>query len=270
MKIDKNTVDELISQYLPVHYSDLLDEMSKYSLYSGGKRVRPIMLLTTASCFGDIDDNIKRLAAALECIHTYSLVHDDLPSMDNDQLRRGKPTAHIKYGEANAILCGDYLINCSMEILSGGNGSNNYFECISYLYKQSAMMISGQIKDIAGNIDNLDSYLDMASCKTSALIRASMVIPAIYYNLDSCSIESLSGIATNCGIIYQIADDLDEGKAECSTILSFCDRKSAVELLQHLKTSTMIALDEFEDSVCPLPHIRQLIDSDTKFNLNNN
>lgn len=188
----------------------------EYSLLAGGKRVRPILvLLITKALKGDLNRALP-FALSIECIHTYSLIHDDLPAMDNDDLRRGIPTSHIKFGEANAILSGDGLLNLAFEIIfsdimESKGEKDNLIEAGSIISCASGIkgMIAGQIIDIEseGKEISIEKLIEMHSKKTGALIEASCKIPGLITNRKDL-LEDLSEYGKSIGLAFQIIDDI--------------------------------------------------------------
>lgn len=195
-------------------------EAMNYSVRAGGKRIRPILLLEVNSLFGDsITKEAYCFAAALELIHTYSLVHDDLPAMDNDDLRRGKPTTHKKYGEAMGILAGDALLNYSMEVaLLAFDTTDDYkkvADTLKLLYQKSGIygMIGGQVADVEAekNGESIDrkklEYI--YANKTGALLEAAMMAGCMLSqkgDADACRI--MGEAASKIGLAFQIQDDI--------------------------------------------------------------
>ena len=213
-------IDELVREYIPKNH-DKVSLAIEYSLFSGGKRFRPMLLLQTAKAVGKrLTDNAKRLACALEYIHTYSLIHDDLPSMDNDDLRRGKRSCHTQYGEAAAILAGDALLNLAAETLFMGNfNSKNYREACAYMFLMSGStgMIHGQNLDLFTATKSIDDANQVALHKTGDLIRAAIVCGALVGGATAEEKKIFDQIAINLGIAYQVVDDLlDADKCERS------------------------------------------------------
>ncbi len=190
----------------------LIDSML-YSINAGGKRLRPALLLGTYEIFSENDlTKAVPYAASIEMIHTYSLIHDDLPSMDNDEFRRGKPSSHMVFGEAGAILAGDALLNSAMEnILSDlmDDYTDQKLRAASLIITSAGSegMIGGQILDIEGAADS-DSLKDMHSMKTGALINASVAAGGILGGCDKKDEESLIIYANNMGCAFQIKDDI--------------------------------------------------------------
>lgn len=193
----------------------VFDAMS-YSLMAGGKRLRPvIMLYACEMCGGDAED-VLPFACAMEMIHTYSLIHDDLPAMDNDDLRRGKPTNHIQFDEATAILAGDALLNMAFEITSSYKNEKisdgAALRAISVLARSAGAcgMIGGQMIDIESEQKelSLEELTALHSLKTGAIIRASGVCGAILAGADDEQIKAVDDFCRNLGIAFQIQDDI--------------------------------------------------------------
>jgi len=233
MKIDTNLVENLIERYLPFGREEVYEAM-RYSLFSGGKRLRPILLLQIAQQLGVLDDNTQRLAVALEMIHTYSLVHDDLPCMDDDDFRRGKPSCHKQFGEAQAVLAGDTLLNCAIEVALGGECNTSYLLSVRHLFACSGYrgMITGQSLDLFTKPTNLEDLCEIASGKTSALFSASIVCPALYAGLADNQIELLKKIANALGIVFQIVDDIQD--AEEKSFVAVLGKQESIEVANRL------------------------------------
>jgi geranylgeranyl diphosphate synthase, type II len=203
----------------------VLQEAMLYSLFAGGKRIRPILALASyEACGGDASD-IVPYAATLELIHTYSLIHDDLPAMDNDDLRRGKPTNHKVYGEAVAILAGDALLTEAFSILSDptlGNGADEsrLLRASKEAAEASGMrgMVAGQVQDMLSENSepDRDTLEFIHRCKTAALICGSVRLGAILYGGEEDTISAMTGYGNNIGLAFQVVDDiLDiEGETE--------------------------------------------------------
>lgn len=186
-----------------------------YSLSAGGKRLRPVLMLMCAELFGLAEKDVMPFACALEMIHTYSLIHDDLPAMDNDDLRRGKPTNHKVYGEAMAILAGDALLNLAAETVSSANYSlpaGNVLKAINELFRASGAdgMIGGQVIDIESEGKEIaeKTLKTLHKLKTGALIRAAGRVPAALAGLDGQKTAAITAYCENLGVAFQIRDDL--------------------------------------------------------------
>ncbi len=221
-------IEKVIASFLPEEtgYQKIVLEAMNYSILAGGKRLRPMLMLETYRLFGGKGKVIEPFMAAMEMIHTYSLVHDDLPAMDNDEYRRGRKTTHVVYGEAFAILAGDGLLNMafetaikafSLEAAEEGEFKPGLFLGIAkaldvLAYKAGVNgMIGGQTADIAaeekGEI-TLEELLYIHENKTAALIQASMMIGAILAGASEREIERIEKCAYNVGIAFQIQDDI--------------------------------------------------------------
>ncbi len=193
-------------------------ESLNYSLTAGGKRVRPILCLATAEALGcKFDPRLMPIACALECIHTYSLIHDDLPAMDDDELRRGKPTNHMIYGEAGAILAGDGLLTFAFELLSQPDISDllpdqQQLRIIQLIAKAigSLGMVGGQALDMASEDKaiSLEALQMIHRCKTGALITASVQAGAIIGQATEAQFQALTSYGNLIGLAFQIVDDL--------------------------------------------------------------
>lgn len=221
---------ELIDSYLESYFSIpsepfVLHEAMRYSLFAGGKRIRPILALASYEACGGNPKDIVPYATALELIHTYSLIHDDLPSMDNDDLRRGKPTNHKVFGEAMAILAGDALLTEAFLMLSNNlhSSSLKLSDLIKIIREVSLAsgvhgMVGGQAMDIfSENIEPDKDTLNFIHLhKTAALITASVRMGAILANIKEKKLKALTEYGTGIGLAFQIIDDiLDiEGNAE--------------------------------------------------------
>ena len=201
-----------------------LFEAMRYSALGGGKRLRPFLVMSSASLFNVNETCALRTAAAVECIHCYSLVHDDLPAMDNSDLRRGKPTVHKKYDEATAILAGDALLTLAFEILAGHDTHEDpkvRCQLVTELAKGAgaAGMVGGQAIDlqVAGQAPggsqgalrlDADGLRDMHARKTGAMIRASAVAGAIMAGASDDLITTVDRYAAEIGLAFQIVDDI--------------------------------------------------------------
>ncbi|MEG2891728.1 MAG: polyprenyl synthetase family protein [Clostridium sp.] len=194
-------------------HKTIVDAMN-YSLLAGGKRVRPILTLAITKALGGDIFKALPFAVSIECIHTYSLIHDDLPAMDNDDLRRGMPTNHIKFGEANAILAGDGLLNLAYEIIFNKLKELNnakYLEIGAVISKSAGVrgMILGQVIDMESenSVIPLDRLIKMHENKTGALIEASCLVAALISDREDL-VSKISEYGKNIGLVFQIVDDV--------------------------------------------------------------
>ncbi len=187
----------------------------RYAVFSGGKRIRPILCLEASRIFSEDDEFLLPAASALELIHAYSLIHDDLPALDDDDLRRGKPSCHVAFGEATAILAGNALLTLAFQILA--ESSDNLFKRCLRVNRELAQavgtlggMIGGQIADLEAEARPLDSrtlqYIHAS--KTGALIRASVRTGAILAGAEEGDLNKISTYGEKVGLVFQIVDDL--------------------------------------------------------------
>ena len=220
-------IEKIISSFLPEEtgYQKTVLEAMNYSVLAGGKRLRPMLMQETYRLFGGRGKEIEPFMAAIEMIHTYSLVHDDLPAMDNDEYRRGRKTTHVVYGEAFAILAGDGLLNMAFETALkafelSGNAEDlkpglfmGIAKALKVLAAKAGMygMIGGQTADIAAEEKQqitTEELLFIHENKTAALIQASMMIGAILAGASEREVERIEKCAYNVGIAFQIQDDI--------------------------------------------------------------
>jgi len=215
-------VEKLLDEFIPpsTEHPVSLHEAMRYSVMAGGKRIRPILALAAFEYCGSEnlrnDRAIEYTMAALEMIHTYSLIHDDLPCMDDDDLRRGQPTCHKKFGEAAAVLAGDALHDIAFALMARTGSIDVVLELANAI--GTFGMIGGQIADVEaeGRDVTKNEIIKIHNWKTGSLIRSSVRIGAILANADKATLYSLSAFGENIGLAFQIIDDiLDiEGKPE--------------------------------------------------------
>jgi len=209
-------IDRALDRYLPEANTKpaTLHRAMRYSLFAGGKRLRPILCLAAAeACRGNINDALP-LACALECIHTYSLVHDDLPSMDNDDIRRGRPTCHKVFGEGIAVLAGDALLTIAFEIASSAKPSGRYD--MSALLRETAVaagsqkLIAGQVADLEAEGKNVKrrELQFIHKNKTAAILRSSVRLGAMSANADAGELSAITQFGQQLGLAFQIIDDI--------------------------------------------------------------
>lgn len=213
-------VESVLNQYLPKEegFQKTVISAMNYSFLAGGKRLRPMLMQETYRLFGGNGKVIEPFMAAQEMIHTYSLVHDDLPAMDNDEYRRGRKTTHIVYGEGMAILAGDGLLNFAYETACKAfliESNERVIEALQVLAAKAGIygMIGGQTADVEGEdlppekVTN-ELLLFIHTNKTAALIQSSMMIGAILAGAGKEQIQSIEKIAYNVGVAFQIQDDI--------------------------------------------------------------
>ncbi len=212
-KLIENRLDELSRDY-DRDYPALFESI-RYSLLSGGKRIRPFLTIQFCRLFGGNEAVALELGCALEMIHTYSLIHDDLPCMDDDELRRGKPTNHVVYGEATAVLAGDALLTEAFSVASSPAIPTEMIPAAVRLLAQSAGsfgMIGGQMLDLRGETERLDfdALLEMHAKKTGALIRAACLLGCLSAGItdtDDVRYQAAVTYADNIGLAFQVIDD---------------------------------------------------------------
>lgn len=266
-RIDKYIEGMLI----PESPNKIIYESMKYSLAAGGKRIRPILCLKTYEMLGGESQDIMELAMAIECIHTYSLIHDDLPAMDNDDYRRGLLTNHKVYGEDIAILAGDGLLNLAFEKMIGWamdyENPSNGLKAIYKLAKSAGVegMIGGQVVDVKTNGCAVDletiNYVQLN--KTSALIEASILVAALAKGVKDEQLKNLEIYARNIGISFQIKDDIldvtssleelgknigSDMQNDKSTFLSFHSIEESEAIIEEMKMKALDAINQFENN----------------------
>ncbi len=209
-------IERALERYLPDENTKppTIHKAIRYSLFAGGKRLRPILCLAAAEACGGKIDRALPLACALECIHTYSLVHDDLPSMDNDDFRRGRPTCHKVFGDGIAVLAGDALLTIAFEIVSRAKFSPHYD--LSILLREVAVA-AGSRKLIAGQVADLEAEgrkIDMAELryihenKTAAILTTSVRLGAMSAGANPKSLAAITKFGRALGLAFQIIDDI--------------------------------------------------------------
>ncbi|MDG1020704.1 MAG: polyprenyl synthetase family protein [Emcibacteraceae bacterium] len=244
-------------------------EAMRYALLAGGKRLRPFLVVQSAALFSIDNESALRVAAAIECVHTYSLIHDDLPAMDDDNMRRGLPTTHKKYDDATAILAGDALLTLAFEILSDEKThSDAEIRCDLILALSRAIgakgMVGGQMIDLKAENQSLqqDEIIRMQHMKTGELIIFSCEVGAILAKVSDDRRMALKKYAENIGLAFQIVDDLldiegnseDIGKtagkdieAGKATLVSFKGVEEARALADELINNAVSHMDVFDE-----------------------
>lgn len=197
----------------------------RYSLFAGGKRIRPILAMAACQVLSPAVEGVERAAAALELIHTYSLIHDDLPALDNDDFRRGRPTCHKVFGDALAILAGDALLTLAFEVLSTlpGVSAEKKMTLVKELSQAAGTvggMIGGQVNDIEGERQPPTAALleSIHRAKTGALLRASVRLGAIYASASEIELAALTSYGEHLGLAFQIIDDVLDVEQSSATL----------------------------------------------------
>ena len=212
-------IEQILRRFLPEAKGEqrLIMEAMEYSLLAGGKRLRPMLMWETYRLFGGKGSVVEPFMAAMEMIHTYSLVHDDLPAMDNDEYRRGRKTTHVVYGEDMGILAGDALLNYAFETASQAFDLEDtdflrVGKAMQILAKKAGIygMIGGQVVDVkaAGEAISGEKLLFIYELKTGALIESAMMIGAVLAGADEAQTASVERIAKKVGLAFQIQDDI--------------------------------------------------------------
>jgi geranylgeranyl diphosphate synthase type II len=210
-------VDAELEKILPssAEYPPSIHQAMRHSVFAGGKRLRPILCMESGRLFHGNEHSLRRLGCALELIHTYSLIHDDLPALDNDDLRRGKPTCHRAFGEATAILAGDALLTLAFEIMSEPGAASEEHRLrvvheLSHAIGTRAGMVGGQVVDLetAGHTTGPETLDYIHSAKTGSLIRAAVRSGALDAGAGPEDLDRLSAYGEKIGLAFQIADDL--------------------------------------------------------------
>jgi len=283
MKNQQKRVNEkLASLFAKTPQQSRLLFAMQYSLMAGGKRIRPILCISAASAIDENHQDVLPVACAIECIHTYSLIHDDLPSMDNDDLRRGNPTCHKAFDEATAILAGDALLTLAFEILSDITISHHapqiHLKLIHIIANAAGPygMIEGQMRDIESETKQLNEneLEQLHNLKTGALITASVNAGAILAKATRQQQECLNIYAHNIGLAFQVVDDVLNvkgdperlGKAvgtdthlQKNTYPGLIGVCQAEEKARQLVNNAIESLQKFDDRAEPLRAIANYI-----------
>jgi geranylgeranyl diphosphate synthase type II len=216
LKLRQKKIDRALDRYLPQESvkPTTIHKAMRYSLFAGGKRLRPILCLAAAEAAGGKIDNALPFACALECIHTYSLVHDDLPSMDNDDLRRGRPTCHKVFGDGIAVLAGDALLTIAFEIVSRAKPTRRYD--MSILLREVAVaagsrrLIAGQVADLEaeGHQTDREQLRYIHENKTAAILTTSVRLGAMSANANPKQLDAITKFGRTLGLAFQVIDDI--------------------------------------------------------------
>lgn len=210
-------IDQVLSECVPDVTVDppSIHQAMRYSLFAGGKRIRPVLAMAAAGAIENSPSGAEHAAATLELVHTYSLIHDDLPALDNDDLRRGRPTCHKVFGEAMAILAGDALLTLAFEVLSRLHAvrAERKIRLVEELSRAAGTvggMIGGQVKDLEGEHQEPTAALldSIHRAKTGALLRASVRMGGIYAGATERELAALSRYGEHIGLAFQIIDDV--------------------------------------------------------------
>jgi geranylgeranyl diphosphate synthase type II len=286
LDLKRNIINEALDNALSnSHYSSRLLKAMRYSLMSNGKRLRPVLCLSACETVGGDTIMAVFAACAIEMIHTYSLIHDDLPAMDDDTLRRGNPTCHIQFDEATAILAGDALLTLAFELLSSiqmSHAKNDFLikrlSIINAICKAAGCkgMIEGQMRDMLSenSVLSLQELEDMHALKTGALIEASIHSGAVLGGGTEKQIKYLNVYAKKIGLAFQIADDvlnvegdpLIMGKTSGTdairnknTYPSILGLDRSKEYMNELVNTALKSLEAFDEHADPLREIARYV-----------
>lgn len=256
----KNIIDKALDEYLPPeeNASSIIHKAIRYSVFGGGKRIRPILTLATAELFGRDTESVIKTACGIELIHTFSLIHDDLPSIDNDDFRRGKPSSHKVFGEAIAILAGDALLVSGFDLITKNMEvkeikKQSVLEVIkeTSFYVGTENMLGGQVEDITLNNEDIakEELINLYMKKTAALICLSVRAGAILSGANQRQLKALTKYGKNIGLAFQIVDDMldvmqdqrDMGKLNYANKFGIKESKNESErLIKEAKDSLKI------------------------------
>jgi len=255
-----NIIDKALDEYLPSEEKppSIIHKAIRYSVFAGGKRIRPILTLATAELFGRNAESVLKTACGIELIHTFSLIHDDLPCIDNDDFRRGKPSNHKVFGEAIALLAGDALLVSGFDlIIENSENKEIKKQSILKLIKEASFyvgtenMLGGQVEDVTLNNEDItkESLINLYTKKTAALICLAIRAGAILSGANKEQLKALSKYGENIGLAFQITDDIldimqdqrDAGKPTYAGKYGIKESKSESErLIKEAKDSLKI------------------------------
>ncbi len=221
----KPVIEQRIDELLP-ETTERFNEVvkaSRYSLKLGGKRIRPIIMMEFCKLFGGKAEDVLDFAIALEMIHTYSLIHDDLPCMDNDDMRRGKPSCHIAFSEDMALLAGDGLLTEAFKVCANANTTDMAkIKAVATLSEMAGIsgMLGGQVVDLSfvKNPPDIDALCNMYALKTGCLLRAAAIIGTYTAKQDDDAVEKADLFAQKVGLAFQIIDDILDKTADASLL----------------------------------------------------
>ena len=234
-------IEKTLEEVLPSGklYPGLIHEAMRYAILAGGKRFRPVLALAACSACGGEPEDALIPAASLELIHGYSLVHDDLPALDNDEMRRGKPTCHKRYGEAMAILAGDGLLTLAFQALGRVRPAERALRILGELSTSAGTygMIGGQVADLAVSARELNlPMLDyISSHKTGKLIKASAVMGAMAAGAEKSALSRITKYGESLGLAFQFVDDLLDGDGYLKVIKAPEIRQKVRDLIARTK-----------------------------------
>lgn len=261
--------DSKLDYFMPKEnqYPEIISKSMRYSVFAGGKRLRPILLISACEALGGDREKAAPFACAIEMIHTYSLIHDDLPAMDNDDYRRGMPTNHKAFGENIAILAGDALLNHSFEIMTEASYNSNDFKCVEAMRaigKASGIrgMIGGQVIDVIsdGKKINAKTLEFIHKNKTAAMIVGALTAGGILGGANETQVNRLAEAGERIGIAFQIQDDIldvtstkevlgknvkSDEKNEKTTYVTMYGLEKSKEFVEQLSSEAVEILEQF-------------------------
>ncbi len=275
------SVEAVLDEWVPHESVDpaIIHKAMRYSLFAGGKRIRPVLAIAAARAVSDSPEGVENAAATLELIHTYSLIHDDLPALDNDDLRRGRPTCHKVFGDAMAILAGDALLTLAFEVLSrlrhiDAERKIRLVEELSRAAGTVGGMIGGQVNDVEGERKQPTPQLleSIHRAKTGAILRASVRMGGVYGGASAAELQALSEYGEHVGLAFQIIDDVLDveesseslgktaGKDEAQQKITFpavYGLERSREMAEEERLASHLALRMFDDRA---ERLRQIAD----------
>lgn len=277
----RELIDKKLSSY--VEGDNLLKSAMRYSLMAGGKRLRPVLCFAGTEVVGGKAENCLEIASALEMIHTYSLIHDDLPEMDNDELRRGKKTCHIEFDHGTALLAGDGLLTLAFEVLSNAGNINEknalkWIKIISLISKAAGFngMIEGQILDVEGEGKDL-SFSELEKIhrlKTGDMIKASVLSGAVMGDATEEEIKKLTLYAEKTGLAFQVTDDIlnvegdpiimgkavgTDAELNKATYPAIMGLEKSKQFAEELIGEALSSIEYFDEKAAPLRAIAEYI-----------
>jgi len=276
------TVNRALDRFLPSEKTKpaTIHRAMRYSLFAGGKRMRPAVLLAAAQACGGSEPNALPLACAVECIHTYSLIHDDLPAMDNDDFRRGKPTNHKVFGEGIAVLAGDALLTQAFEIAAQCQASPRYSHAKIILEiaraSGSLQLVGGQVADLEGENKKLSvaKLRYIHERKTSALLTCAVRLGGMSANCTAAQLAALTDFGHHVGLAFQVIDDILDvtqtseqlGKTagkdvaeQKATYPSIVGLEKSRKIAQQLTAKAFAALDLFRGKAVALEALAEFL-----------
>jgi geranylgeranyl diphosphate synthase type II len=255
-------VNRVLDEVIPAADTEpaQLHAAMRHILFPGGKRLRPVLAMAAAEAVGSPGERALPLAAAVELVHTYSLLHDDLPCMDDDDERRGVPSVHIAFGEAVAVLAGDALLASAFEVLAKGAPDLEPDRVVAASLELSRAagslaLVGGQVEDLVFDASdmNAERIEQVHARKSAALIAASIVGGALLGGADPQTVEGLKRCGLAAGIAFQIADDvLDEGEDDPCSLVRAVGVDAARERAEKLLTSALVELENLGEKAEPL------------------